>query len=50
MEDIGGFTNKTNKSVLVSKIKALSFLKQNSASIKMIGENLEMKEGLSEIK
>lgn len=50
MDEIGNFNNKTDKSVLVSKIKALSFLKQNSASIKMIGENLEMKEGLSEIK
>jgi DNA polymerase III delta prime subunit len=50
MGEISNFNNKTDRSLLVSKIKALSFLKQNSASIKMIGENLEMKEDLSETK
>lgn len=43
MSEIENFSNKTNKSNLVAKIKALSFLKTNAASIKMIGENLDLK-------
>ena len=43
MSDIENFDNKIDRKSFIAKIKSLSFLKTNAASIKMIGENLELK-------
>lgn len=43
MSQIENFSNNTDRGNLAAKIKALSFLKTNAASIKMIGENLDLK-------
>ncbi len=44
MDEVENFDNKVNKKSFVAKIKSLSFLKTNAASVKMIGENLELKD------